>query len=153
VASILCLFLGAALFFYVHGGLKEESIDPATALACDKWETRVAALKFIEQKRLDVGDFDAYQKLLTSPHIAERYWLARALGVSRRTSTFRDLFGFLDDPHTAVVSMAFYSLGQRKDSRAVPEILKRMETSDEWYNQNYAYKALRNLGWKQERSR
>ena len=152
-ASILCLFLGTALLFYVQGGPKGVSTDPAAALVSDKWETRVAALKFIDQKKLDVGDFEAYPKLLTSPHIAERYWLARALGVSRRTSTFRDLLGFLDDPNTGVISMAFYSLGRRKDSRAVPEILKRIETSDDWYNQWYAYKALRDLGWKQSRSR
>jgi len=31
--------------------------------------------------------------------------------------------------------------------------LKRIETSDDWYNQWYAYRALRNLGWKQSKSR
>ena len=153
VASILCLFLGTALFFYVQGGVKEESIDPARALASDQWETRVAALKLIEQKKLEVGDFEAYPKLLKSHRMAERYWFVRTLGASRRTSTYRDLLTFLDDPNPCVVSMAFYSLGQRKDSRAVPEILKRIETSNDWYNQWYAYRALRNLGWKQSRSR
>jgi hypothetical protein len=153
VASVLCLFLGTALFFYVKGGVKEESIDPARALASDQWETRVAALKLIEQKKLEVGDFEAYPRLLKSPHIAERYWLVHALGSSRRTGTYRDLFSFLNDPNAGVVSMAFYSLGQRKDSRAIPEILKRIETSGDWYNQWYAYRALRNLGWKQSRSR
>ena len=153
IASVLCLFLGTALFFYVQGGVKEESIDPARALASDRWETRVAALKLIEQKKLDVGDFEAYPKLMKSHHVAERYWFVRTLGSSRRTSTYRDLLSFLDDPYPGVVSMAFYALGQRKDSRAVPEILKRIETSDDWYNQWYAYRALRNLGWKQSRSR
>ena len=153
IASILCLFLGTSLFFYVQGGVEEESIVPARALASDRWETRVAALKLLEQKQLEVGDFEAYPRLMKSHHIAERYWLVRTLGSSRRTGTYRDLLSFLDDPHPGVVSMAFYSLGQRKDSRAVPEILKRIETSDDWYNQWYAYRALRNLGWKQSRSR
>ena len=153
IASVLCLFLGTALFFYVQGGVKEESIDPARALASDQWETRVAALKLIEQKKLEVGDFEAYPRLMKSHHVAERYWFVRTLGSSRRTSTYRDLLSFLDDPNPGVVSMAFYSLGQRKDSRAVPEILKRIETSGDWYNQWYAYRALRNLGWKQSRSR
>jgi HEAT repeat protein len=49
--------------------------------------------------------------------------------------------------------MAFYALGQRGDRRAVNEIIKRVETSDDWYNQWYAYNALRSLGWKQTRSR
>lgn len=153
VGSILCFFLGTALFFYVHGSLKEESIDPARALASDEWEKRVAALQLIERKKLEVGDFEAYPKLMKSRQIAERYWFVRALGSSRRTSTYRDLLSFLDDPDPGVVSMTFYSLGQRRDSRAVPEILKRIETSDDWYNQWYAYRALRNLGWKQSRSR
>jgi hypothetical protein len=153
VASILCLFLGTALFLYVQGSVKEESIDPARALASDQWETRVAALKLIEQKKIEVGDFEAYSRLMKSPYIAERYWFVRTLGSSRRTSTYRDLLSFLDDSNPGVVSMAFYSLGHRKDPRAVPEILRRIETSDSWYNQWYAYKALRNLGWKQSRSR
>jgi HEAT repeats len=153
IASVLCLILGTALFFYVHGTTKEEAIDPARALASDHWETRVAALKLIEQKKLDIGDFEAYPRLIKSRHVAERYWLVRTLGSSRRTGTYRDLISFLDDSNPGVVSMAFYALGQRKDSRAAPEILKRIETSGDWYNQWYAYRALRNLGWKQTRSK
>ena len=153
IASLLCLVLGAAFFFYVHGSVKEESIDLARALTSDHWEIRVSALKLIDQKKIEIGDFEAYPRLVKSSHVAERYWLVRALGSSRRTGTYRDLLTFLDDPNSGVVSMAFYALGQRKDSRAVPEILKRIETSDDWYNQWYAYRALRNLGWKQSRSK
>ena len=153
MASLLCLFLGITLFFYVDRGAKEELTDPALALSSESWETRVSALKLIEQKKLDVADFEAYPKLMGSHHVAERYWFARALGSSRRPSAYRDLITFLDDPNPGVVSMAFHALGQRKDSRAIPEILKRMEASDDWYNLWYAYKALRNLGWKQTKSR
>jgi hypothetical protein len=49
--------------------------------------------------------------------------------------------------------MAFHGLGRRGDSRGVSEILTRIKTSDHWYNQWYAYKALRGLGWKQRKSR
>jgi Ca2+/Na+ antiporter len=153
IASLLCLILGTALFFYIHGTAKEDKVDLARALTSDHWETRVSALKLIEQRKLDIGDFEAYPGLMKSHHVAERYWLVRTLGSSRRTSTYRDLLTFLDDPNTGVVSMAFYALGQRKDSRAVPEILKRVERSGDWYNQWYAYRALRNLGWKQSRSK
>jgi HEAT repeats len=153
VASLFCFIFGTALFFYVQGGVKDEAKDPAQALGSDRWETRVAALKIIERKKLEVGDFEAYSRLMRSSHVAERYWFVRALGSSRRTGTYKDLLGFLDDPNAGVVSMAFYSLGQRKDSRAVPEFLKRIEASDDWYNQWYAYRALRNLGWKQSKSR
>jgi len=83
-------------------------------LTSGHWETRVAALKLIEQKKLDVGDFEAYPRLMKSRHVAERYWLVRTLGSSRRTSTYRDLLGFLDDPNPGVVSMAFYALGSER---------------------------------------
>ena len=56
---------------------------------------------------------------------------------------------FLDDPQPNVVSMAFYALGQRKDRKALGEIFRRIQMSDNWYTQLYAYRALRALGWRQ----
>jgi len=100
-------------------------------------------------ERLDMADFPAYRRMLASPHIPERYWLVKALAVSRHPETYHDLLAFLDDPHANVVSMAFYGLGQRGDRQAIKEILRRIQTSDHWYNQWYAYKALRRLGWRQ----
>jgi hypothetical protein len=153
VASIFCLIVGLSILIpFQHMRWKDMELkDIPQALASESWQERVAALRIIEQKGLEVSSFPPYPRLLTSPHIAERYWLARALGASRRPQTYRDLLAFLDDPHPNVVSMAFYGLGQRGDSRGVSEILKRIKTSDHWYNQLYAYKALRNLGWKQRK--
>jgi HEAT repeat protein len=91
--------------------------------------------------------------MLKSPHIPVRYWLARALAVSRKPETYDDLLSFLDDPHPNVVSMAFYALGKRGDRSAIGLILHRIETSRHWYVQWYAYKALRRLGWKQTASK
>jgi hypothetical protein len=155
IASILCLVVGLSIlipFLYMRG--KDiELKDVAQALASESWQERVAALRIIEQKGLEISGFQPYPRLLTSPHIAERYWLVRGLAVSRRSETYRDLLAFLDDPHPNVVSMAFYGLGQRGDWRAVSEILTRIKTSDHWYNQWYGYKALRALGWKQKKSK
>jgi len=155
IASILCLIVGLSIlipFLYMRG-TDIELKDVPQALASESWQERVAALRIIEQKGLEISDFQPYPRLLPSPHIAERYWLVRGLAVSRRPETYRDLLAFLDDPHPNVVSMAFYGLGQRGDRRGVSEILKRIKTSDHWYNQWYAYKALRGLGWKQKKSR
>jgi hypothetical protein len=154
IASVLCFLLGIALLVPVHVGRRQE-IDRkelAEGLSSERWQDRVAALKMIEQERLEVGNFQAYEGMLASPHIAERYWLATALGVSRQPETYRDLVGLLDDPSPSVVSMAFHALGQRGDRRAIQEIMDRIAVSDHWYNQWYAYKALRNLGWRQKRS-
>jgi hypothetical protein len=127
--------------------------DVPQALASESWQERVAALRIIEEKGLEVSSFSPYPRLLISPHIAERYWLARGLAESHRSETYRDLLAFLDDPHPNVVSMAFYGLGKRGDIRGVSEILARIKISNHWYNQWYAYKALRALGWKQRKSR
>jgi hypothetical protein len=154
IASVLCLIVGLSIlvpFLYMRGTSFEFENVPQ-ALASKSWQEEVAALRVIEQKGLEVSSFQAYPRLLASPHIAVRYWLVRALAVSRRPQTYRDLLAFLDDPHPNVVSMAFYGLGKRGDWRGVGEILTRIKTSDHWYNQWYAYKALRALGWKQKKS-
>jgi len=123
--------------------------DVASALESRRWQERVAALKLVEKGGKEAGDFRAYRSIIKSTRIPVRYWLARSLGVSRNPETYDDLVGLLDDPHPNVVSMAFYALGKRGDKRAISVILKGIESSHHWYNQWYAYKALRSLGWKQ----
>ena len=154
VASVLCLIVGLSILvpFQYMRGTDIKLKDIPQALTTESWQQRVAALRIIEQKGLEISSFQPYQRLLASPHIAVRYWLVRGLAVSRRPETYRDLLAFLDDPHPNVVSMAFYALGQRRDWRAVSEIRTRIKASDHWYNQWYAYKALRALGWKQKKS-
>ena len=155
IAPVLCFFIGITLLVVFHQSRvrKMEVRDLNEALESRRWQKRVAALKTIERNGMEVGDFQAYHRMLTSPHIPERYWLVKALGASRRSETYEDLVSSLDDPHPNVVCMAFYALGQRGEKRAVKKILKRIETSDDWYNQWYAYKTLRTLGWKQTKSK
>ena len=155
IASVLCFLVGMLLLIPVHlSKAKELDVrDLSKAIESKRWQDRVAALKIIQDKQIDVTTFGTYQKMRTSPHIAERYLLARALRVSRTPKAYDDLIAFLDDPSPNVVSMAFYALGKKGDRRAIREIMTRLEASDSWYNQWYAYKALRSLGWKQTRSR
>jgi hypothetical protein len=47
--------------------------------------------------------------------------------------------------------MALQALAQRRDARAVQPILNLLKTSDEWYDQLYAYQALKALRWDQNR--
>ena len=153
VAGTLCFLIGLALLVPLRLGRVtiNDNMQLSEALNAKSWEQRVAALRRVVSERLDVADFPAYRRMVGSPHIPERYWLVKALAVSRHPETYPDLLAFLDDPHANVVSMAFYALGQRGDRRAVKEILRRIETSDHWYNQWYAYRALKRLGWKQRR--
>jgi HEAT repeat protein len=153
IASILCFLAGAAFLIILNSGQGKtfEGKDLGEAINSDSWQKRVQALKMIERKKMEIADFPGYQSLLRSPRIPERYWLVRALGVSRRPETYEDLVTFLDDPHPNVVGMAFYALGQRGEKRAIKGITERIETSNHWYNQWYAYRALRTLGWKQSK--
>jgi hypothetical protein len=150
-ASILCLLAGIAIILpiSVARATKVDAGTLAHALQSPRWQVRVAALKLLEEQRLEIASFPAYRTLLASARIAERYWLARALGASRQPETYRELISFLDDPHPNVVAMAFYALGRRGEPGAIDEIRRRLEASDHWHSQWYGYRALRNLGWKQ----
>lgn len=153
-ASTLCFITGTSLlviFSFSGGGVMGEE-DLEYALQSENLGDRITALKTIERKGLEIADYD-YRRLLDSPHVPERYWLVNTLRVSRRSETVEDLMAFLDDPHPNVISRAFYVLGRRGEERVIHEIFERMETSTDWRNQRYAYNALRNLGWKQNKSR
>ncbi|NNG02123.1 MAG: HEAT repeat domain-containing protein [Desulfobacteraceae bacterium] len=153
--AVVCFIAGIALFWPVFKGNRYESgiQDVQTAIAADQWQTRVGALKRIHDQNMDLVEFPVYKDLLTTGNIPERYWLARALGKSRSPDTYADLLMLLDDPHPNVVCQAFYAIGARGNQKAVPIILKKIEKYDHWYAQGYGYRALRSLGWKQEKSR
>ncbi|MBW1701613.1 MAG: HEAT repeat domain-containing protein [Deltaproteobacteria bacterium] len=87
-----------------------------------------------------------------APYLHNLLKLSEILGIEL-TDARGDLLSFLDDPHPNVVCMAFYSLGRRGNMESAKKIMNRFETSDHWYEQWYAYKALRTLGWKQTKSK
>jgi hypothetical protein len=151
IASVMCFILCLIVFFSFHLNRSRDvsAENIATALNSDRWQHRVAALKIIEKKGLEAKQFQAYQRLLTSPHIAERYWIVRTLASSRNPATYRDLLSFLNDTHPNVFSMALYALGKRGNKQAINKIIPIIETSNDWYSQWYAYRALRALGWRQ----
>jgi len=151
VASVLCLLAGMAIILpvSVERATKVDVATLADALQSPRWQVRVAALKLLDERHLEIASFPAYRRLLGSAQIAERYWLVRALGASRQPETYRELISFFDDPHPNVVAMAFYALGRRNGPGAIDEIRRRLDASDQWHSQWYGYRALRNLGWKQ----
>ncbi len=155
VAAIICLAAGFALWAPLPQGdpVVTEEKDVLQALISEQWPERVAALRLITAKKLDIHNYPVYKKMLASPHVPERYQLAKALSVSRRPETYKDLLSLLDDSSFNVVYMAYRGLGLKRDRRAVREILSRIKTIDDWYVQDYAYYALKNLGWRQPRSK
>jgi len=154
-ASILCFITGIGLLIpFCQMGEKEVNVKNVTeALESEDRQERVEALKIIIQRKMEIGNYRVYQNVLKSAHVPELYWLVKALSVSRKSETYNDLLTFLDNPHPNVVCMTLYALGRRGDRSAVKKILKKIQTSDHWYCQWYAYKALRTLGWKQTKLR
>ena len=151
LAALVCLALGAVPLLAVYranvGKLSETGLRQMLVSA--KWQEHTVALRAIDASGIEISRFPHYADLLNSPHLPVRYWLARALGASRVSSTYDDLLGMLQDPHPNVVCQAFFGLGRRGDPKAIPYILSKVKTLDSWYSQRYGYNALRKLGWKQ----
>lgn len=154
-AGILCIILGSAVFLYMgmENRAYRDSGDLAGMLVSENGHQRMAALRYITKNNLDISRFSGYSAILNSPSVPDRYWLAKALAHSRSPETYRELMRLLEDSDFNVVYSAMYALGERGDRQAVPELLRQIARSDNWYVQWYAYKALRKLGWTQAKSK
>ena len=151
LASFLCFCAGVALLVAVTPVYYEERPGKTLneMLESEDARERITALKKVLEKRAEISGYRAYEAILRSPHIADRYWLTKTLAFSHNPETLKELLALLNDPSPNVVSMAYWALGLRSDRSVTGEILKRLPLSENWYNQWYAYNALRNLGWKQ----
>ncbi len=154
-AAIVCLLAGFWILADFHLG-REKPPPPeavAAALESPRWQRRVAALKAAPASRFDVTTIPGYAARFGSPYPQERYWLARALATCPNPQATGDLIRLLADPQLNVRTMAIQALGRRNDPAAVQPILDLLQASDEWYDQMYAYQALRALRWDQTRLR
>ena len=151
IATTLCFVLCLIFLFSFHISRSREVSERnlTEALNSARWQDRVAALKIIDENASEIKRFAAYPSLLKSKNIAARYWFVRTLANSRNPETYANLLSFLNDRHPNVASMALYALGKRGNKQAIGKIMQLMETSDNWYLQWYAYRALRELGWRQ----
>ena len=153
-ASLMCLLIGISILVYFQSNRSRHIHLPdiPAAVSSDRWQDRVAGLKLVEQNKWEIADFLVESQLASNTTPQDRYWLARAMAYSRRPWTFNFLLNSLGDHNLNVRTMAYYALGLRRDHRAIVPILTKLKSSDNWYEQMYAYRALRVLGWKQTRS-
>jgi len=149
-AVLAAALLGFGLYDFNRAGRYESALIMENLEQVGQRQ-RIALLKHIAAEGGEVGTLPVYKEMLASPNTAERYWLARALGESRRPETYDDLLSLLNDPQHNVVCMAFYGLGRRGEVRAIKNISARIQSSDHWYEQWYGYRALKRLGWRQQR--
>ena len=156
LTALFCLLLGCALLWPVFSGSREirklDNSQLASALGSSNWHLRLAALRRISDEGLEISKFTGYHFQVARAKIVERYWFAKALGQSRSTATLKELYRLLDDPHPNVVCQSLAALGQRNAKEAIAPILAKLTSTDHWYIQYYAYRALRRLGWNQGQS-
>lgn len=149
-ASVLCAAMGIAfalpLYFSSEGAIASFS-EIQAALSSDSQHDQRNALKSIVAESMDPLDFVIDSAIVNSTHVPVRYWYAAALGNSKKEAAAEILRRMLDDSHVNVVCMAFSGLGRAGGRQAAHDIQQRIATSDHWYVQWYAYRALRQLGW------
>ncbi len=151
VAGIGCLALGLLMLVPVYrvAGDSHEGADLMEMLESPESMERVAGLRSAWKERVDLCESGVHQRFVDSPHVAERYWVARCLARCDGMSGFSALLEMADDGHPNVECMAVYSLARTGAPQALPPVLEKVRQSPDWYVQMYAYKALERLGWRQ----
>ena len=152
LATLAVFLAGMLLAWPLHlgktGNAGESEVE--LALRSDLWQERVSGLRAMADTGKNPAGFLDITALKTSPHIPERYWYVKAVGNSPGGQP-QELINFLDDSSVNVACMAYEGLGKTGDSHLIEPILTRLKEEDHWYIQWYAYRALRRIGWRQER--
>lgn len=152
-ASACCLAVAVAFLLPFYGAQVNVSNKESIKMLLDSenWYDKRNALKAVAENNYDPLTFDTGGKLARSPRIPVRYWLARTLGGSNSPRARTMLLSMTNDPSPNVACMAYASLEKTGNRQTLKFILERIRKIDHWYVQQYAYKVLRKLGWKQER--
>lgn len=120
---------------------------------------RLAALRYIHKKRLDITAFQGYRDLVSAPDLAQRYWLINSLGTSPNPLATDIIYPFLESKSAYIVCKAIAAAADQvrtgdalSRQRYLNLILEKMQSADNWYVQFYAYKAAGRMGWVPEKS-
>ncbi len=154
IATCLCCIIGAVILIslYLFRTIPADLENVDTLLLSANLSDRVSALRLIYQEKKDILNYPDYLARDESDHVPERFWLVKNLGQSRNRAVDKYLLAFINDSHINVACNALYAVGKRGNRKFFYIIKKRIMTSEHWYEQRYAYMALRDLGWKQKRS-
>ncbi|BBO72268.1 hypothetical protein DSCA_61980 [Desulfosarcina alkanivorans] len=153
IAAALCILAGVILLMPVYQGHAAAApARPAVALSAPVGVDRITALRQACEDRRDIAVEAKRYRLDESPHVTERYWLARSLAYARNPVSHAMLMALADDPVPIVACQALWAMGERKNRAVIPQIIDRINAASHWYIQMYGYRALRTLGWVQPRS-
>lgn len=151
-ASVCCLAAGITLMLLLQGGETTlEDKDLAGMILSEDWIERTRAIQRVVELKQDIMTYPVGETHVKSPFIPERYWLALALGKSRNLEARVYLTRMVEDPQVNVRCKAHAALGRTKNKAFIPLIFDKLAKSGHIYEQLYAYRALRDLGWTQTR--
>ncbi|MFP4445442.1 MAG: hypothetical protein ACLFPD_04255 [Desulfosudaceae bacterium] len=132
----------------------DDGAAAAAAMTDGSRKEKIAALRYVFDRRLDIFRFPGYAALRESEDFALRYWLIRNLGHSRNPRADRQIRRFLaaDSPYLVCKAMeaaaARAELFPRTADQGLKEaVVEKLSVSDNWYVQMYAYRTARRLGW------
>jgi hypothetical protein len=150
-ASALCLLAGLVI---LAGFIASREGPPrpdgfAVALASGTWQQQASALRAIHETGTDICTLAGWQDLHVAVHPQVRYWFGKALSGGRCPEAAAALIRLLDDPHLNVRTMALESMAERRERSGLERVRTFIVDSRDWYDQLYAYRAMRALGWTQ----
>ncbi len=151
VTPICCVIIIVALLMpiYRFQRINNKNKTIKHRLASDQWQEHVVAFRKIYEEKLDVRKFLDASTIGTATNTAEKYWLAKAYRFSKHPDSFSQILRMLDETNINVICQALFVLGKWGNSKAIQPVLHTLKTSDSWYVQWYAYRALKDLGWRQ----
>ena len=128
IAAIFCIVVGGLLLVPVYQGHTATGtpVDPAIALSASSAVTRIAALRQACENQWDIAIDAKRHGLEKSPHIAERYWLARSLAYAKDPYSHAMLLTLAGDPVPIVACQALWAMGERRNPAVVPEVIERI---------------------------
>ncbi len=151
LAALLCfVFAALAFVFFVRPGEKpEDEKTPPQEFARIFPSRRASFLSALIARGGEVTELPGWEDLAQSSDSRVRALLARGLGISRSPQAASVLTRLLADPQLSVRTAAVESLGRQGGPQAREALLLLLERSRTWYDQFYAYRTLRSLGWTQ----
>lgn len=151
ISAAACLALAGLVFaFFVAAGGEEKPTPAAAAGIAGLPPSRQAGvLGALLGRGREVTALPGWETLARSPDPRVRRLLARGLGASRSPEAPRVLEALLADPQLSVRTAAIEALALHGGPSAREALLAVLSRSHTWYDQFYAYRALRSLGWKQ----
>ncbi|MFH0725721.1 MAG: HEAT repeat domain-containing protein [Pseudomonadota bacterium] len=155
LAAVVCMVC-AVLFPVLQGlhyaGDKFSESELSQLLESERESERISGLKALVRQEGDITRYPKYRFPENPADMVERYWALKALGRCKNAEAYQVVLKFKDDPHPNIQCIFLEALGRLGSKKDRGAILEKIKAAPNWYVQWYAYQALKDLGWRQQKS-